>query len=126
MLCGKQQRVETAGIKNSVSKLTTADIEALSRLGIPADLIARARVERLTDYEAREKYGITGYGDRSGLVFPNFDPADGRRRTARLRRDNPEIEGGKPKNKYISAYGDRRHLYFVPGCDTLPATTRSR
>jgi hypothetical protein len=106
---------------NSISKLTSADIEAFSRLGVPADLIARAGVERVTDHEARKKYGITGYGygDRSGLVFPNFDPADGRRRTARLRRDNPEIEEGKPKNKYISAYGDRRHLYFVPGCDTL-------
>jgi hypothetical protein len=115
----KQQCANAGGLMNFASKLTAVDIEALSRLGIPADLIARAGVERVTDYEAREKYGITGYGDRSGLVFPNFDPADGRRRTARLRRDSPEIEDGKPKNKYISAYGDRRHLYFVPECDTL-------
>ena len=104
---------------NSVGKLTTVDIEAFSRLGIPADLIARACVERVTDPEAREKYGITGYGDRAGIVFPYFDPVDGQRRTVRLRRDSPEIEDGKPKNKYISAYGDRRHLYFVPGCATL-------
>ena len=34
--------------------------------------------------------------------------------TARVRRDNPEIEDGKIKDKYISAYGDGRHLYFPP------------
>src|ERR1700687_90179 len=104
---------------NSTSKLTAADIEAFSRLCIPADLIGRAGVERVTDHEAREKFGVSGYGDRAGIVFPYFDPVDEQRRTARLRRDNPEIEDGKPKNKYISAYGDRRHLYFVPGCGTL-------
>jgi hypothetical protein len=104
---------------NSVSKLTAADIEAFSCLGIPADLIARAGIERVADHEGREKYGIIGHGDRAGIVFPYFDPIDGKRRTARLRRDNPEIEDGKPKNKYISAYGDRPHLYFVPGCADL-------
>lgn len=108
---------------NSGAKLSAADIEAFERLRIPADLIGRARVERVTDQEAREKYGINGYGDRAGIVFPYFDPAKGHRRTARLRRDNPEIEDGKPKNKYISAYGDRRHLYFVPGCGNLLGDT---
>jgi hypothetical protein len=115
----QQQRVGTAGIMNFASKLTTADIEAFSRLRIPADLLARADVERVTNHEAREKYGVTGYGDRAGIAFPYFDPVDGRRRTARLRRDNPELEDGKPKNKYICPYGDGRHLYFVPGCGML-------
>ena len=50
----------------------------------------------------------------SGLVFPYVDPIDGCRKTARLRRDKPEIENEKPRRKYISAYGDRRHLYFPP------------
>jgi hypothetical protein len=50
-----------------------------------------------------------------GIVFPYFSPVTGRRVTARLRRDNPEIEDGKEKDKYISAYGDGRHLYFPPG-----------
>jgi hypothetical protein len=50
----------------------------------------------------------------SGLVFPYVDPIDGCRKTARLRRDKPEIENEKPRRKYISAYRDRRHLYFPP------------
>jgi len=32
----------------------------------------------------------------------------------RVRRDNPEFKDGKPQGKYISAYGDRRHMYFAP------------
>jgi hypothetical protein len=102
-----------------MSSLTAGDIATFFRLGITADLIERARLERVTDREAREKYGINGHGDRSGIVFPYLDPADGVRHTARLRRDNPEMEDGKPKNKYISPYGDRRHLYFVPGGSEL-------
>jgi hypothetical protein len=120
---GNQSVVETTGITNSELKLTSADIEAFSRLGIPADLIARACIERVTDHQAREKFGVTGYGERAGIVFPYLDPLNGLRRTARLRRDHPEIEDGKPKNKYISAYGDRRHLYFVPGCANLLSDT---
>ena len=50
----------------------------------------------------------------SGIVFPYFIPGVGHRVTARLRRDNPEIEDGKPKGKYIAPYGDSRHLYFPP------------
>ena len=104
---------------NSILKLTARDLEAFSRLGIPADLLVQACVERVTNQVAREDYGICGYGDCTGIVFPYFDPINGQRLTARLRRDHPEIEDGKPKNKYISAYGDRRHLYFLPGCTAL-------
>ena len=57
----------------------------------------------------------------SGIVYPYLDPHDGRRTTARVRRDNPEIEAGQPKRKYISAFGDRRHLYFPPACSELLA-----
>ncbi len=39
--------------------------------------------------------------------------------TARLRRDHAEIVDGKVENKYISAYGDRRHLYLPPDYDLL-------
>jgi len=85
-------------------------------LGIQPDLLNRARIERVTDSEAREKFGITGSGDMRGIVFPYCDPLTGVRHTARVRRDHPEIENGKPKNKYLSPYGDRRHLYLVPGC----------
>jgi Protein of unknown function (DUF3631)/Domain of unknown function (DUF3854) len=102
------------------ASLTPADLAAFGCLGIPPELVAQAHLQRVTDCEARE-YGITGRltSDMSGILFPYFSVETGARITARVRRDNPEIEDGKPKNKYISAYGDRRHLYFVPGCDTL-------
>jgi hypothetical protein len=96
--------------------LTPSDLMAFDRLGIPPELLAHAHIRRVTNHEARE-YGITGSAtsDMSGVVFPYFDPTTGQRVTARVRRDRPEIENGKPKNKYISAYGDRKHLYFPPG-----------
>lgn len=101
-------------------RLAQADLAVFERLGVPPKLLAEAHVQRVTDHEARE-YGIAGSvtRDMSGVVFPYFDPSTGQRVTARLRRDNPEIEDGKVKNKYISAYADRRHLYFVPGSDNL-------
>jgi hypothetical protein len=35
------------------------------------------------------------------------------RATARLRRDVPDVdENGRPQAKYLSPYGDTRHLYF--------------
>ena len=117
--CGEQQGKDPEEIRNSFSTFTAADIKTFSSLRTPIDLITRAGVERVTNHDARAKYGIRSHGDLTGIVFPYFDPANGQRRTARLRRDNPEIENGRPKNKYISAFGDRRHLYFVPGCDEL-------
>ncbi len=94
--------------------LTETDLQLFARLGITPDLLAAAQVDRVTDPQAREIYGIVGRGDRSGIIFPYLNPETGNRWTARLRRDHPEIEAGKPKNKYISAYGDKRHLYSPP------------
>jgi hypothetical protein len=101
--------------------LTRADLESLARLGIPESLLIEARVVRVSDREARDTYGIKGKqtSDMSGIVFPYFSPETGYRTTARLRRDHPEIEDGKLKNKYMSPYGDGRHLYFPPGCVEL-------
>ena len=39
--------------------------------------------------------------------------------TCRLRRDHPDIEDGKLVRKYLAPYGDRRHLYIVPGDHAL-------
>jgi hypothetical protein len=103
------------------TKLSGTDLRMFARLGIPSELLAHAGVERVTDREAREKYGIIGSGDFSGIVFPYVDPRSGRRTTARVRRDNPEIEAEQPKRKYVSAFGDRRHLYFPPGSAELLA-----
>src|SRR5215469_10606026 len=102
---------------NAIATLTASDLAMFTRLGIPQDLLRQAQIERVTDLKARERLCIRSHGDMSGIIFPYLDPESGRRVTARLRRDNPEVEGGKQKNKYISASGDRRHLYFVLGCN---------
>jgi hypothetical protein len=101
------------------ANLTPKDLQMFAQLGITEQLLGVARVVRVTDREARDVYGIKATGDMAGVIFPYMDPVTGQRYTARLRRDHPELEDGKPKGKYISAYGDRRHLYFVPGCDEL-------
>jgi uncharacterized protein (DUF927 family) len=87
-----------------------------AHIGVSPDLLEEAHIERVSDEGARERFGICGPAskDMAGIVFPYLSFVSGARVTARVRRDNPEIEGGKPKNKYISAYGDGRHLYFPP------------
>jgi len=97
-----------------------SDLKMFAQLAISPELISAAKIERVTDSEAREDFGITKQGgDMAGLIFPYFLPNGDRRVTARLRRDHSEIEGGKPKNKYIAPYGDVRHLYFPPGAGEL-------
>jgi len=104
---------------NPSSNLTQKDLEAFRRLGVSPELLDRVGVDRVTDEQARTVYGIGGTGDNAGIVFPYFSHRTGNRVSARLRRDNPEIEDGQPKNKYVSAYGDRKHLYIIPGCAHL-------
>lgn len=104
--------------ENRSPQLREADFEAFNRLGIPPQLLADAGVHRVTDADAREKYGIRGGGDMSGVAFPYFEPStmsNGRCRCyVRIRRDHPDIEDGKEKKKYVAPYGDRKHLYFPP------------
>jgi hypothetical protein len=78
-------------------------------------------VVRVSNEEAREKFGLVGSAtmDMSGLCFPYNDPLTGSRHTCRVRRDNPEWEKGKEKGKYQAPFGDKRHLYLVPGCGDL-------
>jgi Protein of unknown function (DUF3631)/Domain of unknown function (DUF3854) len=103
--------------------LKPADLEQFVRLGISLELVDAAGVRRVTDAEARDLLSSRHGGDLAGLLFEYRDPVTGRPVTHRLRRDNPEMEDGKPKNKYLSAYGDNRHLYFPPGAGTLLADT---
>ena len=108
----------------SVASLLQRDVTIFKQLGIPPELLEKACVQRVSDREARDTFGITGSKskDMSGIVFPYYSPTTGRRVTCRVRRDNPEIENGKPKDKYMSAYGDRRSLYFPPDAWNLLQT----
>jgi hypothetical protein len=104
----------------TVESLTPEDILRFQRLGIPIDLLRSAHVCRVTDDQARRDYGMTPNGDLSGIVFPYMNPVTELRTTARLRRDNPEVDpNGNLLNKYVSPFGDNRHLYFPPGVREL-------
>lgn len=96
--------------------LIDRDVQLFAAIGVQIDLLVEARIERVTDRDAREFFGIQGPVSKNmaGIVFPYHSHITGQRVTARVRRDNPEFEGDKPKDKYISAYGDGRHLYFPP------------
>jgi hypothetical protein len=104
------------------NSLTQVDIETFKRLKISLELLSSAGIERVTDREARE-YGVVGSGDMAGLLFPYFDTKTSHRWTARarVRRDHPEIEDGKPRRKYVAAFGDKKHLYFSSGAGELLA-----
>ena len=95
--------------------LAPPDLDRFEQIGVGAELLTAAQVRRVTTDEARQLYGICFNGDLSGIVFPYVNPVSGDRATARIRRDNPELDAdGKPENKYVSAFGDNRHLYFPP------------
>lgn len=94
------------------------DFEMFARLRIPPALLVEARVQRVSDKEARNDYGMqfAAMADLRGIIFPYYIPPVDYRVGARVRRDHPEVDiDGKIRNKYISAYGDRKHLYFPPG-----------
>lgn len=93
-----------------------------ARLRIHRNLLADAGVCSVSDAQARDpwQFGQSQTSDLSGIVFPYLDPETGRRVTARLRRDHPEIDAtGKTQRKYISPGRDNRHLYFPPGVANL-------
>jgi hypothetical protein len=103
--------------------LTPADLTLHERLGIPENLLTRTGVRRVADAEARELLSSGHRGDLAGVVYPYGDPTTKQSVTCRVRRDHPEMEDGKPKNKYLSAYGDSKHLFFPPGASELLTDT---
>jgi hypothetical protein len=105
--------------------LTAADLELHRQLGIEIDLLVHHQVRRVDDRRARELLNIgRKHGDFSGIEYPYLDPHTGRRVTSRVRRDRPEVEQGRPKAKYCSPFGDRKHLYFAVKEAAVLAETR--
>jgi hypothetical protein len=101
--------------------LSAADLDRHQRLGIPDDLLARARVYRATDAEARDLLSINGKpGNFAGVVYPYLDPQSGRPITLRIRLDAPPLKpDGFPDKKYRQPFGDSRRLFFAPGAAAL-------
>lgn len=100
-------------------RLTEGDIRAHEKLGIDRAMLYRSKVRRVSDPEARELLMSRHPGDLAGILYPYVNPTTGNNWTWRLRRDHPEIEKGKPKDKYLAAHGDPRHLFFPPDCRDL-------
>ncbi len=99
------------------NNLTADDLARFRRPGVLEKLMEAAGIERMTNEEARERLAIARErsGDMAGIYFPYRDPCDGRRTSARLRRDHPEVEAGAIRNKYQSEISNGRpHLYFPP------------
>src|SRR5438094_3506143 len=100
--------------------LSDRDLVMFSKIRVGSELLAKAQIKRVNDTEAREILGLNGhYGDMAGILFPYISLQTGYRVTARVRRDNPEVQDGKAKNKYMAGFGDRRHVYTVPGSQAV-------
>ena len=98
--------------------LTAADLAMYASPRIGPELLAKAHICRVTNAQARGTFGIKfdTTKDLSGICYPYLSVKTGMRVTARVRRDHPDIDvDGKVKNKYLSPYGDSKHLYFPPG-----------
>jgi uncharacterized protein DUF3854 len=101
--------------------LTSGHVELFTSPGVGLELLVASGVRSVTDQEAREfGFELSSASSLVGILFPYLDPVSGQRVTARLRRDYPDVSpSGKTERKYLSPYGDNRHLYFGPGA---PAT----
>jgi len=96
--------------------LSSGDLALFEKIGVGPELLIRAQIARVGDREARELLSANGAsGDFSGILFPIISPVSGFRQSYVVRRDHPELENGKAKDKYRRAYGDRSHLYCGPG-----------
>jgi hypothetical protein len=89
---------------------TDADSLRFQQFRIPDELLDLHDIRRVTDNEARSQCGIHFRGDLSGVAWPIWGPNDAIK-GYRVRRDNPEIENGKPKAKWVQSL-DRPHLFF--------------
>jgi hypothetical protein len=101
--------------------LRPGHVEVFARVHVGERLLTAAGIRSVTDSEARDfGFRFSSGADLSGILFPYLDPEASRRTTARLRRDHPELDAtGRPEGKYVSPYGDNRHLYFPPGAGVL-------
>src|SRR5262245_25621921 len=93
----------------SASNLAIEHLERFHYLKIDEDQLADHGIRDVTSLEARQ-FGIQYRGDLAGILYPCWG-ADGTIKGYRVRRDNPEVENGKPKAKYVQS-ADRPHLFF--------------
>ena len=99
-------------------ELTSEDYRSLEASWITPALARQAGLRRVDPLEGAEIVGQRGR-DCSGIIFPYVDPEDGNVVAYRIRRDHPDFEEKDGTSvvcrKYLSAPGQRNHIYFVPG-----------
>jgi hypothetical protein len=100
------------------SSLEPRDLTALAERAIGADVAALAHLRRVDSVEGGEILGRNGSGRYEGIAIPYIDPGSMRVREYRIRRDHPEFENGKPRQKYIAPPGRGNLLYWPPGTDS--------
>jgi P4 family phage/plasmid primase-like protien len=100
------------------SSLTAADFDSMAARWIDAETAAAQYLRRVGHLEAKDIIGANGRsGDFAGMLIPNVWPGQNYIREYRLRRDHPDIEGGKQRFKYCSPPGRGNLLYFPVGTD---------
>jgi len=105
------------------SELGESDYAALSARWIDPETARRGLLRRANSLEGAEIVGRNGSGRYEGLLIPYIQPGADRVREFRLRRDHPEYENGKPRQKYMSPPGRGNMLYFAPGTDPALLST---
>lgn len=98
--------------------LTWQDYRSLENRWIDRHTADGALIRRVPDHIGRDLMAQRSR-NCAGQMIPYFWPGESNMPTCRIRRDQPEMENGKPKDKYLSAYGDRNRAYIVPGTDPI-------
>lgn len=86
--------------------LTTSDLQMFAAFGVGQELLNLARIERVTDQEARTACALKAPADMdlSGILFPFYTPGNGAHATyCRIRRDAGQPKYlGPPKSENIT------------------------
>jgi len=97
--------------------LLLGDYASLSARWIDRQTADTALLRRVDCQTGSTILGRNSYGHWEGIAIPYVMPGESRVRDFRIRRDHPEIENGKPRQKYVAPPGRGNMLYFLPGTD---------
>lgn len=97
--------------------LTLSDYQALAERFIDAETAERQMLRRVNSLDGGALVGRNGAGNWAGIAIPNVFPGADYIREYRLRRDEPEVELGKVRRKYMQPAGRRALVYFPVGTD---------
>lgn len=100
-----------------INNFTQRDVEIFSTSFIPIELAKLAGLRRVDSLTGANLLGRkpTAREDLGGILFIYRYPEDQSPRQYRIRLDNPSLENGKVKNKYLASVGANPKIYFPPG-----------